>query len=141
MEKLNLPNAVVKKSPKYRNYNKLTERYNAKWILDLHSNDAKTKDSRLYKELKKMGRLAKSPKYLSMLFLGGELPHTDKIFPDSWHMITKWLRKDYPKENFDVDMAFRRKPSHYIGVELYPHNPKSKSVEFVKKFIEFLYLQ
>ena len=141
LERLDLPNTVVKESPKYRNYNKLMERYNAKWILDLHSNDGRTKDTKLYKELEKMDRLVKGPKYLSMLFLGGELSHTKKIYPNSFHMLSKWIKKEYPKDSFDMDMTTRKKPVNYIGIELFSHNPKSKSVEFVKKLVEFLYLR
>lgn len=140
LEKLNLPHAVVKESPKYRNYKKLTERYDSKWVLDLHSNDAKIKYPKWYKELKRMGKLVKGPKYLSMLFFGGELPHTEEIYPDYVHTVAKWLKKKYPKEYFDFDMATRKRPENYIGVELFHHNPKSKSVEFVKNLIEFLYL-
>lgn len=140
LEKLNLPNTVVKESPKYRNYRKLTERYDAKWVLDLHSNDARVKHPKSYTELKKKGKVVKAPKHLSMFFLGGELSHDERIYPDSFYMLAKWFRKEYPKDLFDIDMMSRKNPANVIGVELFDHIPKSKSIEFVKKLVKFLYL-
>lgn len=124
IKKQNWPHVYVKESPKYRHYKNLSERYDAKWILDLHSNDA------FYNKQKKS-------EYLSMLFCG--TGPTWK-WPKSFYMLQEWKNKEFPRHGIDVDIASRR-PENFIGVEIFSQNSYASSIKFLKRLTEFLYVK
>lgn len=129
LAKLNLKNTIVKESPRNRHYAGLAERYNAKWILDLHSNDAVTD---------KYGS-KKSLPYLGMLSCGDR--GSEDLWPPLVYKLIDWKKKEYPDVPIDIDGSVGNIPQYVISVELLIHNKKSDSVKFSKKLIEFLYGQ
>lgn len=129
LSRLDLSNMIVMESPKKRCYSRLTEHYNARWIVDLH-NDTYPYDP----EIRHL---------LAMLYVSTRYkPNADRSRNSA---IRKWIRQNYTKSNsstYPVSIANKvlvDKPSNFIGVELYPHNKINKSVEFVKKFSKLLY--
>lgn len=127
--KLEIPYLTVIESPKKRDYRRLTERYDAKWIVDLH-NDTHPYDS----DIKHL---------LAMLYLSAT--HKPKIDEERKQTIRRWIRKNYSPNNMGVypvsivNKILLDKPQHFTAVELYPHNSLTKSLEFVNKFTKFLY--
>ncbi|MEM3143167.1 MAG: hypothetical protein QXW91_00860 [Candidatus Nitrosotenuis sp.] len=124
IEKRNWPHLIVKESPKYRHYKRLTTRYDAKWILDLHSNDAHY-------------LMPKKTEYLAMLFCG---TGKKQQWPKSFYILQNWKVKQFPNQNVDIDLAGRNRPKNLIGVELFSQNKYSDSIEFLKNLTQYLYL-
>lgn len=120
--KIDLPDTIVMESPKKRHLKHLMERHNARWILDLH-NDVYPYDP----EIKHL---------LATLYFQSNLKKTaiDKT--------RQWIRNNYTNRQgvypISIVNTFSRRPKNFIGVELYSHNHLARSVEFVKKFIDFL---
>lgn len=129
LEKLNLNNTTVKESPRYRNYSKLSDRYDAKWILDLHSNDSVTNE---------LGSKRSLP-YLGMLSCGNR--NSEDFCPPLVYKLIDWKKKEYANVPIDIDGSIGNMPQYVISVELLIHNKKSESVKLTKKLIEFLYGQ
>jgi len=124
INKLHWPHVIIKESSKYRHYERLTTRYDAKWILDLHSNDAHY-------------NMPKKTEYLAALFCGtGPKWHMTKSF----YMLNEWKKKQFPHRNVDVDMEYRCRPINLIGVELFSQNKYSDSIKFLKNLTQHLYL-
>jgi hypothetical protein len=128
--KLDIPYVTVIESPKKRHYRRLMERYNAKWIIDLH-NDTRKYDPSI-KHL------------LAMLYLS--TTHKPKKDEERKQTLRKWIRKNYSPNRLGiypisiVNKVLLDEPSNFIGVELYPHNNVRESIEFIKKFSSFLFL-
>lgn len=129
IEKLNLKNTIVKESPRNRHYAGLAERYSAKWILDLHSNDAVTDEHGSKRSLP----------YLGMLSCGNR--GSEDFFPPLAYKIRDWRKKEYPNDVIDIDGSVGNIPQYVISTELLIHNKKSESIKLVQKLVEFLYGQ
>lgn len=129
---MNLNGIIVKESPRKRYYKKMISQYKAKWVLDLHSNDL-SKD-RVYDFEKEL---------LAYLFLGGEYERNKDL--GRYRAFAEWGKKTFPtyKRRPSPVMVLEagiEKPRNFIGVELLNHNPRSASIELVKKLAESLYI-
>lgn len=130
IEKQNWPNVIVKESKRYRHYKRLTDQYDAKWIIDLHSNDG-------FKKLPKKGQ------FLSRFYCGHNWKLGESFFETkSFQMLMSWKldveKNIYQQQGIDIDVAPRR-PPNLIGVELYTYNSRSKNIEFLKSFVNYLH--
>lgn len=126
-----LPNTTVIESPKKRYYKRLTEKYEAKWILDLHN---------------EMGSYDPQMRYhLATLFPSSR--YKPEVDEERITKLRNWVRQTYdksPRGTYPINVIdadpLLGKPSNIIGVELYPHNSFRKSLEFLEKFTKFLYV-
>lgn len=124
LQKMNLPNIEVAPSPKIRNFKRLMEKYDARWILDLH-NDEYPYDPQI-KHL------------LATLYFQHDIR---KITIGT---VWQWISKNYSPNMrgiypIIVESSYSRRTKNFIAVELYTHNKIDSSVKFVKQFSDFLY--
>ncbi len=132
LSKMNLPNIIVIESPRKRWYRKLTEHYQAKWILDLHNDVC---DIEFLQRMDDLATLYVSSRYK---------PNVDE---ERIQLIREWVRRTYsrnkrgfyPVSVIDGDPLLN-KPENLFGIELYPNNDVSKSIQFIKAFSQFLYV-
>ncbi|MEM3040988.1 MAG: hypothetical protein QXG97_03045 [Nitrososphaerota archaeon] len=128
--KLDIPYITVIESPKKRAYQRLTEQYDAKWIVDLH-NDRYPYDPNIRH-------------LIAMLYLSST--HRSKRDEERKQVFRKWIKKSYSPNKMGVypvsivNKTLLDKSANYVGIELYPHNSIRESIEFIKKFSNLLFL-
>lgn len=134
LEKMNLPNTIVKESQKRRSVSGLLKKYRAKWMLDLHD------PGRPY-----------NPETDSNL-AGGKMLADIGIFPyyaknrmeDLEENLRKFVMKKYNITNWQntpvgvLDVPYEHYNSRYLAVELLTGHSKKESVDFVKSLSEYL---
>lgn len=134
LEKMSLPNTIVRESPKRRNVSSLLKRYKAKWMLDLHDPGRPYNpkhDNNSYGQ-KQIADLAIFPYYSKNRM--ENLQDNLRGFAMKKYNVKDWWGSlvgiyDIPYENYN---------SRYIAVELITGNSKKKSINFVKSLSEYL---
>lgn len=123
LEKQDLIGVVVKESPKKRRFKRLRNKYNADWIVDLHS-IAREYDPDLDRRL------------LAMIFCHSDPEISDyfKRFVNEYPKLNQTVQFPVPVYD-DIESRYMRK---YVGVELFDWIPKEKSIDFVKKLSQYL---
>jgi len=126
LEKMNLPNVIVKESPRVRKYRKLLDSYKARFVLDLHDIN-RGYDSRL-----------DQPYYIAHVY------HVHNRKLDEYFerfRKEKRLRYDIKGALGSVDnygAVYRNHNPRSLGIELFPWAGKEKSLESLKRLTDFL---
>lgn len=134
LEKMNLPNTIVKESQKKRSVSNLLRKYRAKWLLDLHD------PGRLY-----------NPRNDDNM-TGGKMLADVGIFPyyaknrmeDLEDNLRKFVMKKYNITDWRntpvgvYDIPYEHYNSRYLAVELLTGHSKKESIDFVKSLSEYL---
>lgn len=134
LEKMNLPNTVVKESPKRRNISGLLERYKAKWFLDLHD-PARPYDPKYDNGIrgqKHIAELSIFPYYSKNRM--NNLKDNLRNFVMKKYNVSDWWATPVPVN----DIPYENYNSRYIGVELLTGYSKKVSIDFVKSLSEYL---
>lgn len=134
LEKMNLPNTIVRETPKRRNISSLLKQYKSKWLLDLHD------PGRPYNH-ETDSNLA-----------GGKMLADVGIFPYFYknrmenlqHDLRDFVMKKYNISNWRntpvgiLDVPYEHYNSRYLTIELLTGHSKKESVDFVKSLSEYL---